>query len=204
MSKFKLLDRVVVDGQEEVLTVVEVNPQTVFFNAGNSSISSRNSGFIGQMDTWRGGYSPFSDQDGYYKLAYSNGTTTLAREREMTLVGSPKKQLKYDLLKMYVLVKNTAPIGLGINAVGHVTFMAAQRFTSNVFKEWNEKSFRKVTCLVSPEEFDAAIEAIREIDGKYVAFNENDWGNQDLSVAFEPRYSFPDIFKTFKLHGGVA
>ena len=61
-----------------------------------------------------------------------------------------------------------------------------------------------MTCLVSPEEFDAAIEAIREIDGKYVVFNENDWNDQDLSVAFEPRYSFPDIFKTFKLHGGVV
>lgn len=103
---------------------------------------------------------------------------------------------------MYILVKNTAPIGLGINAVGHATFMAAQRFTSDVFKEWNEKSFRKVTCLVSPEEFDMAIEAITQIDGSYVVFNENDWNDQDLSVAFEPRYSFPEIFKTFKLHSG--
>lgn len=202
MRKFKLLDRVVVDDCEEVLTVVEVNPQQVLFNH-SSSISSNNSGLIGHLGAWGGGYSPFSDQGGFYTLAYSEGRTRLARESEMTLVGQTRPQMKYDLLKMYVLVKNTAPIGLGINAVGHATFMAAQNFESTVFKIWEINSFRKVTCLVSPEEFDAAIEAIKEVGWKYVVFNENDWYDQDLSVAFEPRYSFPEIFKTFKLHGGV-
>lgn len=186
-----------------MLTVVEVNPQAVLFN-GASAISSNNSGLIGHLGAWGGGYSPFSDQGGFYKLAYSEGRTRLARESEMTLVGQTRPQMKYDLLKMYVLVKNTAPIGLGINAVGHATFMAAQNFESSVFKIWEINSFRKVTCLVSPEELDAAIEAIKEVNGNYIVFNENDWNDQDLSVAFEPRYSFPEIFKTFKLHGGAV
>lgn len=197
MSKFKLLDRVVVDGQEEVLTVIEVNTRTVATNNTWNASGSISSGGLFSF--------PYSDTETAYKLAYSDGyNTTLAYEKDMTLVGSASKQLKADLLKMYVLVKNTAPIGLGINAVGHATFMAAQNFESKVFKIWEINSFRKVTCLVSPEEFDAAIEAIKEVDGNYIVFNENDWNDQDLSVAFEPRYSFPEIFKTFKLHGGVV
>ena len=57
--------------------------------------------------------------------------------------------------------------------------------------------------MVSPEEFDLAIEEIKKVYGNYIVFSENDWNDDELSVAFEPRYTFPDIFKTFKLHGGV-
>ena len=196
LRKFKILDQVVVDTSDEVLTVIEntsigMIPVDKPYSYVNSTYGLFT--FAGHLQS-----------SIIYKLAASDGTIITVPENEITLVGSPRKKLKADLLKMYVLVKNTAPIGLGINAVGHATFMAAQNFESTVFKIWEINSFRKVTCLVSPEEFDAAITAIKEVDGKYVVFNENDWNDQDLSVAFEPRYSFPEIFKTFKLHGGAV
>lgn len=125
-------------------------------------------------------------------------------ESDLTLIYSEKPKSKYDFLKMYVLVKDTAPIGLGINACSHVGFLAAKTFDSSIADEWEKCSFKKVTCLVSPEQFDEAIKEIEKIDGNFVRFNEDDWECQDISVAFEPRYSFPDIFKTFKLHSGVA
>lgn len=195
LRKFKILDQVVVNTNDEVLTVIENSsigmiPVDKPYSYANSSYG---------LFTLAG----HLQSSIMYKLAASDGTIITVPENEITLVGSARKKLKADLLKMYVLVKNTAPIGLGINAVGHATFMAGQTFNSNVFNEWKEKSFRKVTCLVSPEEFDAAIQTIKEIGGNYVVFNENDWNDQDLSVAFEPRYSFPEIFKTFKLHSGA-
>lgn len=125
-------------------------------------------------------------------------------ESDLTYIYSEKPKNKYDFLKMYVLVKDTAPIGLGINACSHVGFLAAKSFDSSITEEWQACSFKKVTCLVSPEQFDEAIKEIEKIDGNFVRFNEDDWECQDISVAFEPRYSFPDIFKTFKLHSGVV
>lgn len=185
---FKLLDRVVVKDNDEVLTVIGSDIDLNF----QSSPYYHSSGAI------------LSSRVTKYYVADSSGNTSSIPGNLLTLVGSPRKQLKADLLKMYILVKNTAPIGLGINAVGHATFMAGQTFNSDIFNEWKEKSFRKVTCLVSPEEFDAAISAIKNVSGNYVVFNENDWNDQDLSVAFEPRYSFPEVFKTFKLHSGAV
>lgn len=127
-------------------------------------------------------------------------------ESELTFIYSEKPRSKYDFLKMYILVKDTAPIGLGINACSHVGFLAAKTFDSSIAEEWETCSFKKVTCLVSEDEFDEAIKEIEKIGGKFVRFFEDDWDKDDknISVAFEPRYSFPDIFKTFKLHSGVV
>jgi hypothetical protein len=125
-------------------------------------------------------------------------------ESELTHIYSEKPRSKYDFLKMYVLVKDTAPIGLGINACSHAGYLASKWLQSSITTEWEKHSFKKVTCLVSPEQFDEAIREIENIGGNFVVFNENDWNDEVLSVAFEPRYSFPDIFKTFKLHSGVV
>ena len=141
---------------------------------------------------------------GYVRLANADNELATVFESDLTLIYSEKPKSKYDFLKMYILVKDTAPIGLGINACSHVGFLAAKSFDSQIAEEWEKCSFKKVTCLVSEEEFDDAIGEIEKIGGNFVRFNEDDWDNQDISVAFEPRYSFPEIFKTFKLHSGVV
>lgn len=155
-----------------------------------------------------------SDEQVFSVIGYdeSNKTYTLLEpygvlvtdvdESDIIFIRSKKRNVKFDFLAMYVIVKDTAPIGLGINACTHAGFMAGRTFSGQVFQDWMNFSFRKRTCLVSPEEFDKCIEEIKKVDGDYVVFNENDWGNQDLSAAFAPRYSFPSIFKTLKLHPG--
>ncbi len=171
---FKILDRVCVKDIDEVLTVVDY--KHIFGIAKERTLA--------------------------YTLSDTSGCLYDYEDYEIELISRPIKKSKYDYLKMYVLVKNTAPIGLGINSVGHVTYSACKKFDSQIHKEWETYSNRQVTCLVSEEEFKQAIEEIEKIGGKYVLFNENDWNDQDISVAFEARYNFPDIFKTFKLHSG--
>lgn len=123
-------------------------------------------------------------------------------EEQLKLINNSHEKSKYDSLAMYVIVKNTAPIGLGINACSHAGFLAGRKFSGKDFEDWERYSFRKRTCLVSPEEFDECIRAIKDIGGQYTVFIENDWNDQELSAAFAPRYSFPSIFKKIKLHPG--
>lgn len=145
-----------------------------------------------------------NEEIGYVTLVNTDNEIATVLESDLTFIYSEKPKSKYDFLKMYVLVKDTAPIGLGINACSHVGYLAAKTFDSSIAEEWRVCSFKKVTCLVSEKQFDEAIREIEKIGGNFVRFNENDWECQDISVAFEPRYSFPEIFKTFKLHSGVV
>lgn len=169
-NKYNLLDRVIIDESDEVLTIIAYN------------------GF---------------EHDMLYTLADSDGNVyDDIPESRLTYIGPPRKTIKYDLLKMYILVKDSAPIGLGINGCTHAGYLAGKTFDSPIMKDWEEKSFRKVTCIVSDANFYNAIKAIKEVNGNYLIFKENDWGDKELSVAFEPRYSFPEIFKTLDLHSG--
>jgi len=140
---------------------------------------------------------------GHVRLANADNELATVSESDLTYIYSEKPRSKYDFLKMYILVNDTAPIGLGINSIAHVGYLAAKTFDSSIAEEWRVCSFKKVTCLVSEEQFNEAIKEIEKIGGNFVSFNEDDWDNQYISVAFEPRYSFPEIFKTFKLHSGV-
>ena len=129
MSKFKLLDKVVIDESEEVLTITEI----IFGSHGGyspwgNSILTRHTKIT---------FDPTVKQNEIqYKMADSEGKTWVRAESAITYISTPKKLVKYDLLKMFVLVKDTAPIGLGINAVGHAAFMAGRNFDSSIFKAW--------------------------------------------------------------------
>jgi len=140
----------------------------------------------------------------YQVVAPDNYMILSVPESKLTYIGSDRLRLKSDLLAMYVLVKNTAPIGLGINACSHIGYLAARKFENRITNEWEQKSFKMITCLVTPSEFDICVNSISEVNGNYVIFREPDWNNEELSVAFEPRYTYPSIFKTLKLHPGLV
>lgn len=111
-------------------------------------------------------------------------------------------------LAMYVLVRNTAPIGLGINAIGHVTHQAAHYFKDknyDNYEQWMDHSNKQRSCIVTDDEYYEAIEAAHEIGLDYTEFVEPDWryGDNKIAVAFEPAVIFPNIFKTIKLHSGM-
>ena len=99
--------------------------------------------------------------------------------------------------KMYILVRSKAPKGLGVNSVGHAVLMCYLKFKNDPeMKSWVRESFRKVTCIVSDEEFELAKKA-----GDYIEFKENDLDNITLSAAFKPRKKFPCYFSGFRLYG---
>lgn len=135
-------------------------------------------------------------------IANHEGQVECVPANKLAYISSEQKRSKYDALAMYVIVKDTAPIGLGINACTHAGYLAGKQFNSQIHSDWEKYSFRKRTCLVSPEEYDECINAIKAINGNYLEFAENDWNNQALSAAFEARYSFPSIFKKIRLHPG--
>lgn len=143
-------------------------------------------------------------QPQYTLLAPNGDMRHNIKAEQMSLIRHTEEKSKYDSLAMYVIVKNTAPIGLGINACTHAGYLAGRKFSGKDFEDWEEYSFRKRTCLVSPEEFEECIRAIEELGGQYTVFTENDWNDQELSAAFAPRYSFPHIFKKIKLHPGFV
>jgi len=98
---------------------------------------------------------------------------------------------------MYVLVKNTIPRGLGINSVGHAVLSAYLKFKEHPDTvDWLENSFRKVTCLVSPEQFE---EAKKTED--HVVITECDYYDKEVAIAFRPRVEWPESFKKLKLFG---
>lgn len=123
-------------------------------------------------------------------------------ESKLSYIRSTPKKDKYEYLAMYIIVKDTVPTGLGINACSHAGFLAARNFKGPIMSDWEKYSFRKRTCLVTPEQFDECVKTIDEVNGEYVLFRENDWHDEIISAAFAPRYSFPQIFKDIKLHPG--
>lgn len=103
-------------------------------------------------------------------------------------------------MKMYILVKESVPKGLGVNAVGHAVLAGYLKWKDHPdTQDWLEKSFRKVTCLVSDAEFEKA----KKVDN-HLVIDENDWhnedGNNEVALVFRPRTDWPKMFNYLKLY----
>ena len=101
-------------------------------------------------------------------------------------------------LKMYVLIKASVPIGLGVNAVGHTSLATYLRFRDDpVLQAWvTSKHFRKVTCVVSDEQFEKAKKY-----PDHVVMTENALGDAEVAIGFKPREEWPEFFKSLRLFG---
>lgn len=101
---------------------------------------------------------------------------------------------------MYILVKDTIPLGLAMAAVGHAAVAAYHKFgvadTSPIVQEWFEKSFRKVVCKVTPEEFEHA----KGIDLPHVVMTELALDKAETAIAFCPAKEFPKFLGFLKLY----
>jgi len=102
-------------------------------------------------------------------------------------------------MKMYILVKESAPSGLAINSVGHTALGTYLRFkNSKDTQDWLYSSYKKVTCSVTDEEFEQAKET-----GDHYLFIEPDWDNdnQQIAIGFAPREVWPQHFRKYSLYG---
>lgn len=102
-------------------------------------------------------------------------------------------------LKMYILVKETIPVGLAMAAVGHACVSCYDQFTSHGnqdMKNWKDWSFRKVVCKVTEKEFEKA----KTYENRCVMTERNlAIENKESAIAFCPRPEWPYFFNSLKL-----
>lgn len=104
------------------------------------------------------------------------------------------KQYPNPHLKMYILVRKRAPIGVAAVNAAHVAVMAFDKFKHDKdMKKWfNPGPYYKVLVAVSDKEWKAA-KRVRD----HVLIREDMWGNREVAMAFKPRLNWPKAFKEF-------
>ena len=96
---------------------------------------------------------------------------------------------------MYILVKEGIPLGHQVNGVAHASLACyLQHEDDEEVEAWLGWSFKKVTCLVSEEEFERA----KGFEDGLI-MTESALDGAETVIAFKPRYEWPEIFKTFRL-----
>jgi hypothetical protein len=100
------------------------------------------------------------------------------------------------IVKMYILVRDSVPLGFAILAAAHASLAAYLKFhdTPEV-SAWLSGPFYKVVCRVSDEEFERA-----KATEDHVVLTESALGGQEVAIAFKPREDWPKAFKFYKLY----
>lgn len=106
-------------------------------------------------------------------------------------------------MKMYILIKDDLPLGFAMVATAHASLACYLEFKdSPEMVNWLEKSFRKVVCMVTNEEFEMAKEF-----SNHVVITESTLGDKEVAIVFCPRVEWPKVFKSYRLYklwcGGV-
>ena len=100
-------------------------------------------------------------------------------------------------MKMYICIKDDIPVGVAMNSAAHGSLMCHLKYhgTAN-YETWLNKSFKKVTCMVTPAEFamlknvsDNIVVTESRLDGKEVA----------VVLAPRPDTDFPEFVGLLKL-----
>jgi len=100
-------------------------------------------------------------------------------------------------MKMYICIKDSTPVGIAMNAVAHAGLMCHLEFqTMPDYQEWLTKSFKKVTCAVTPAEF----AMLKELDGTVIV-TESRMDNAELAIVLTPRQDneWPEFVNLLKL-----
>jgi hypothetical protein len=97
---------------------------------------------------------------------------------------------------MYILVRESVPLGFAVLATAHASLAAYLRFRdSPEVAAWLPGPFHKVVCKVSDEEFERA-KAFEDL----VVLTETALNGQEVAIAFKPRQEWPKAFKFFRLY----
>jgi len=100
-------------------------------------------------------------------------------------------------MKMYICIKQDTPVGMAMNAAAHAGLMCHLEYQDDPdYNEWLAKSFKKVTCAVSPAEFAMC----KQIDGAVIV-TESRMDNAELAVVLCPRHDneWPEFINLLKL-----
>lgn len=100
-------------------------------------------------------------------------------------------------MKMYICIKDDTQVGMAMNAAAHAGLMCHLKFSEDSdYLEWLERSFKKVTCAVTPAEF----AMLKELTGTFVV-TESRLNNAELAVVLKPRpdNDWPEFVNLLKL-----
>lgn len=99
-------------------------------------------------------------------------------------------------MKMYILVRESVPLGIGIVATAHASLGCYLKFRdAPEVSQWLSGSFRKVICKVSDAEFEAA----KEFED-HLVLTESSLEGAEVAIAFRPRDEWPKAFKFYRLY----
>lgn len=101
-------------------------------------------------------------------------------------------------LKMYILVRESVPLGLGVNSVGHTALRTYLRFQDDPLTiAWvDDPKMPKVTCVVTEAEFEKA-----QTYSDFIVMTEAALDGQPIALGFKPRESWPKFFGSLRLFG---
>lgn len=103
---------------------------------------------------------------------------------------------EFQKLKMYILIPDDIPLGHAINSAAHASLACYLKYRSAPgMQNWLDHSFKKVTVKVTREQFELA----KSCAG-WVLLTESALDNKEVALAFWPRETWPDEFKTFPLY----
>jgi peptidyl-tRNA hydrolase len=99
-------------------------------------------------------------------------------------------------MKMYILVRESLPIGFAILAAAHASLACYIKFRDSPDVEaWLAGPFYKVVCRVTDAEFEAA-----KLLEDSVVLTESALDNGEVAIAFRPRAEWPKAFKFYRLY----
>ncbi len=100
-------------------------------------------------------------------------------------------------MKMYILIKETVPVGFAVLAAAHASLKCYREFENTPeMREWISGTFFKTVCEVSEQEFEKA-----RTEPDCTVVTESQMSGVEIALAFKPRQEWPKYFRFFRLYG---
>lgn len=100
------------------------------------------------------------------------------------------------MLKSYFLIKESVPTGWAILSVAHASIKMLEHFREDpATQNWLE-CFRKVVVQVTDEQFEKS----KQYSKDFISYVEDDYGKDELVLAFKPDHEWPGFFKSLPLY----
>lgn len=101
-------------------------------------------------------------------------------------------------MKMYILIRESIPLGIAMSAVGHAVLACYDEYEDDPdMQKWMDGSFKKVVCKVNDKEFEKAKECHSR-----VIMTESALNGEETAIAFVPKQDdeWPKAFYFYRLY----
>jgi len=102
-------------------------------------------------------------------------------------------------LKLYILVRESVPLGLAMTSVAHAVSSACLKWVGEPFFDlWRQWSFKKVVCKVNDAEFELAKESTGP--SCRIVVTESELNGEETVMVVMPKAELHKMFKYLKLY----